>query len=274
VLVIETVGAWAGSWALSNPSDAVDLATACGMRRLCVIVNDHSKWRTPHDFTIRNPSKIERLAARCAGADIEVVLMSWCCPDKGYLDGARHDLGRLAENTGAAAVEFDAEEPWTLFKAPWGYTGDDNEGIAEAYQEAAAYLDHIFNDVDCDIGVNAIGFTPHRALAPLIEVADYAVPQMYITSTSGLKPGGSLGRIRNRWVDMFEWEPEVVGLAAYRQKLDGYTTAGLMRAAFEDAEVLGAHTAIYWQLKSFKSKTKRKAIRSLVDERRGAGLAA
>lgn len=264
---VRNVGAWTGASSMASPKaarEAVAFAQSLGMKRLDVIVNDHSAWRAPSKFTIYDPDKIAGLALRAREAGMAVHLMSWVMPHRDYLLGARDALLPLLERTGARSIQFDAEEPWTLAKSPMPYV------------EAAALLRSLFpraqtmdDSLNVIVGVNAIGYTPAEKVGPLLAVADYVVPQCYATSSSKLDPGTVVARLVQRWRKTFQFKPActwVAGLAAYRQTgIPGYTAEAAMRAAFAGAEAQpGVREVVYWSLAQIKaSATATRTIKAL-----------
>lgn len=254
---ISVVGAWCGSRSLADPHKYVDFAREHRINRFDIVVNDHSKWRDPTDFTVRNADKILRLAQIARQAGIEVHLMSWVMPHERYIQGAARVLIPLAEMAQASSIQWDAEEPWMLARKHMGY------------ERAAELLDEVFRPLPVEMGVNGIGYASVEKLGPLAKVCDYVVPQVYCTSTNGLDPRTAPVKFYSRWHKNFD-RPIVMGLAAYRQKgIPGYTEAQAMQSAVDATRTLKAvNTVIYWSLYHV---TKNRAIAKVISTIRDRG---
>ncbi len=206
------IGAWCGNRSLANPVRDVEFAVARGINRLDIVVNDHSRWRAPRAFTVRDETKIERLASLAAARGIEVHLMSWIMPHQRYIDGAARRLVPLCERVGARSLQWDAEGPW--MKAEGRMT----------YPRAARHIRDSFTGLACPMGATAIGYTPVTKFRPLAEICEYIVPQAYVTSRNSLRPETAPGQFHRRYTERFGPIPIVMGLAAYRQTgIPGYT---------------------------------------------------
>ncbi|GEM_PF-6367969 len=248
---LTTVGAWAGSATLANPARDVKFAADHGINRLDIVVNDHSKSREPRQFSVRSRDRILRLCDAARAKGIEVHLMSWVMPHRQYLDGAAAALVPLCREVGAVSLQWDAEEPWTLATRRM------------TYPAAASYMQEIFSDLSCAMGITGIGYASIPKLGPLAKLCDYVVPQAYSTRSSGLKPGTVASKFYKRWTTKFS-KPVVIGLAAYRQKgIAHHTPESAMRAAAEDA-ARNVDTVIYWSLSAIrKSLTAARVVASL-----------
>lgn len=228
-----TVGAWC-----TRPSRSdVDFAASLRMRRLDVMVNDLSDERSPIRFRF---DKLSRDIVEYANSrGIEVHVTSWIMPHVAFAVEAADELQQLCVDTGAHGIVLDAEEPWTKARSP------ERERAAESFFAAA---------MGCRVGVTGIGFADVAKLKPLVYRADYAVPQTYVTLTSGLSIAG-IPRALAHWRKM-ECPVIVPALAAYR------TTASQMENAF--AAVRPAQTVLYWALRHIKSShTYQRVIRDL-----------
>lgn len=236
---IKTVGAWCGSASLANPKRDVQFAADHNINRLDIVVNDHSRWRAPQDFTLRPTATIKRLCELATAKGIEVHLMSWVMPHRAYIDRAAEVLVPLCADVGASSLMWDAEEPWTLAKRRMPYAA------------AASHLGAAFEGLSCPMGVTGIGYASVAKLGPLAEVCDYVVPQAYSTRSSGLDPETAPGKFHKRWAKAFG-RPVVLGLAAYRQTgIPGHTAASAMKAAARDAAKY-SDTIIYWNLSALR----------------------
>lgn len=239
---LKTIGAWCGSASLRNPGRDVDFCVAHGINRLDIIVNDHSVWREPTDFTVRGVTSIVRLADLARAAGIEVHLMSWLMPHSMYIEQAGNELIPLATLCQAKSIQWDAEEPWTKAKK------------AMPYEEASKLVAEVFKDRKFKMGVNGIGYASTQKLGPLAKVCDYVVPQAYATQSSGLKPDTAPGQFYRRWSSKFK-KPVVMGLAAYRQKgIPGYSEREAILTAIKATHALGdVDTIIYWSLRHIRT---------------------
>ncbi len=254
---IQTVGAWAGSSSLRNPTRDVDFCKEHNINRIDVIVNDHSAWREPKDFTLRNDVKLVRLADLAHQVGIEVHLMSWCMPHEKYIVQSAEQLIPLAKLMNAKSIQWDAEEPWTKARKRL------------PYKEAATILKESFENLHCDMGVNGIGYASVHKLGPLISICSYAVPQAYATVKNGMHPKKAPQQFHNRWRDKFS-KPIVMGLAAYRQKgIVGHTQAQAITAGVEGTNALGTvDTIIYWSLYHIrKNKEIAGAVKNILAKR-------
>jgi len=218
---ITTFGAWCGSASLKTPKSDVKFAADHGINRLDVVTNDHSKWRTDKPFNTWDEAKIGRLCDAAAAKGIEVHLMSWVMPYASYIDGAAETLVPLCKKLGAASLMWDAEEAWNKAKD------------ALTYKAAAKHLGLAFADLSCPMGITGIGYAPIAKLGPLAALCEYAVPQVYVTSGSSLKPETAPRKFYKRWDKGFG-KPIVMGLAAYKQQgISGHTISSAMMATLE-----------------------------------------
>lgn len=255
------IGAWAGSWALANPTEAVDLLHGCGLRRVDVILNDHSKRRRPSDFGMRDERDVEALTRIAQSAGMTVHALTWIMPHERYLLGMRDRLQPLAHELGLASVVADAEEPWTLAVDPMPYL------------EAAELVRSLWEAGTVALGATGIGHAPHDKLWPLLAVCRDAYPQCYATRSSvqkyGIDPRTVVQKFAGRWRDRFGAHLRILpGLAAYRQtSIPGWSTADAMLACLHGAEAIGAEEVVYWQAKSLRVKSVAKVLRAFTTAR-------
>ena len=111
---IKDWGVWAGARSLANPRRDVAFMKSIGATTCHIIVNDLSAARAPGPFTIRDRTKILRLANLCHANGIAVVLMSWLQPHKQHIEEAFDILQPLMRDTRSRMLVWDLEEPWTL----------------------------------------------------------------------------------------------------------------------------------------------------------------
>ena len=241
---LPTVGVWCGRSSLRNPERDVEFALKHNINRFDIVVNDHSKWRTPKPFNTYNKDQIVRLAKIARAYDIEVHLMSWVMPDANYLVGAKHQLTHLMEETEAVSLQWDAEEPWTQGR------GD------LTHAQAAKLIGELFSATS--MGVNGIGYASKSKLGPFADVCEYIVPQAYATRTSGLDPSTAPSQFYRRWSNAFK-KPVVMGLAAYRQSgiVPGFSEEKAIRTAARQALLIKeVDTLIYWSLYHIRKNPK------------------
>jgi hypothetical protein len=250
-----TIGMWTGRASLNNPERDVQLCLVNNIRRLDVIVNDHSASRAERDFGLFKESKIRKLVELAKVNNLDVHFMSWVMPHESYIEQAAEMLVPLCNDLGVSSLQWDAEEPWTKAKNPMDYG------------KAAKKIADEFALLDCPMGVNGIGYTPVKKFGPLHEMCDYVVPQCYSTSTSGMKPTTVVPKCVRRWHKVFGKDKAMaIGLAAYRQNgIAGHSVESAMRSAFAGAEAIeGVDTVIYWSLSSVRTNsTVAKVIREL-----------
>lgn len=253
---ITDVGVWSGQSSLNNPNDDVAFCRDNGVNHLYVVINDFSAKRTEQPFSTFTRSKIVTLAQAAQGAGIQVHLMSWIMPFTGFIQGAAQELVPLCQETGAASLQWDAEEPWT--KAEGGL----------AYPDAARLVAESFAGLPCPMGSTGIGYTPADKFGPLAEVAPTLVPQCYATSGGSLKPETAVSTCVDRWRSKGfgganpRWE---IGLAAYKQSgIEGHTVESAMTASLDNARAYQFDKVIYWSLRQVKgSQEVTQVIRSI-----------
>lgn len=240
-MAITTIGAWAGNSSLANPVRDVAAMIAAGVNRIDIIINDHSAWREPRKFTMRDTQKIATLAKVARDSGMSVHLMSWIMPHREYIEGACAALLDLHEKVPFDSVIWDAEEPWTLAKRSMGY------------KPAAALVGELLDGAPFRQGVTGIRYASKSKLGPLIAVCDYAVPQCYSTSSSKADPSTVAAKGVKQWRGRFGDDVQIVpALAAYRQKgIKGHTEASAIQAAADGARGLGG-TVIYWGANSIR----------------------
>jgi len=234
---------WTGRASLANPERDVRLCVENNIRRLDIIVNDHSAARAARDFDVFDVARIRRLVETARASGIDVHFMSWVMPHEEYIERAAEILVPMCNELRVSSLQWDAEEPWTRAERPMDYAA------------AARRIKDSFSDLQCEMGVNGIGYTPVEKFGPLHEISDYVVPQCYATSTSGaMTPTTVVPRCVRRWEKVFGKKRMAIGLAAYRQEgIEGHTVESAMKAAYAGAEAIeGVDTVIYWSLSSVR----------------------
>jgi hypothetical protein len=227
-----------GVWCWKPTKSDIELAIDLGFNRLDIMINEISKQRSPIDFNETLPWSREKLrdAAKMA-IDLgmkEVHFTAWVMPHVTYMAYAGDSLSWLVDKSDAHGVVLDAEGPWTHAKSP------DRDGSARMFREQASGIRFL--------GVTGIGYADAKKLDPLIQIADYGVPQCYSTRTSGVSPQ-HVGRLASHWENF--GKPLCPALAAYRQTgIIGYAAGSAMRTARQ--RLRKYDTVIYWSLRHIK----------------------
>lgn len=238
-----------GAWAMNPSRSDLELAARLGMRRIDLMVNDHSKDRAVTRFRCYEGVESDIRIARELG--LEVHLTSWLMPHETFIVEATDRLRDLSEQCTEGdrptSVLWDAEEPWTQA----------DEGMPVTH--AADFAHECLKGVP--MGVTGIGYadldldTPELdgKLEALVLHADYVVPQAYVVAPSSPErktlTHRGMPRVFERWAAA--GKPVVAGLAAYRQAdIDGCNTVGgAIRKSLQVARAHGCEAAIYWALR-------------------------
>lgn len=237
-------GAWAGAASMASPSTIrrdIALAKKVGLHRLDVIINDHSKWRSPRVYDTYSRAKIVALLLAAADAGLETHVTSWVMPHENYLRRMGLELHEIAEAAPVTSVVLDAEEPWTLASSPmnWGRA-------AELVAEVLGGLRW---------GVTGIGYASPTKLGPLVKRGRFMLPQCYATNDTKLRPAQIAPVLCKRWRETFVGERDlVVGLAAYNQTgIAGHTVESAMLAAFQGAQAQRPVAVSHWSLSAIRN---------------------
>jgi hypothetical protein len=190
--------------------------------------------------------QIKSLGELARAQDIELVLTVWPEPRKQYLEDLDARIGVYLEESGAAALEFDAESNWTRGKVE-GYPNLDRAGDAfvEVFQRICGKI---------DVRTELTTFTMHTENSRSADVAphvDRLLPQAYsVRHRNGPKgdyevpwddnygpgPMQKLTLDRALTVKGAPVKPKVsCGLAAYDQVWPGKKGEDAMLAAYEAA---------------------------------------
>lgn len=193
----------------------------------------------------RAPGDYVTLATALHAIGVRVHLMTWARNTKAFIEGAVQSLCRLAEQTGAASVQLDAEEAWRS-----------SSRTRPAQTGADEWLDG-FDELPpgCKIGVTSYAFIP-PSVEPLARIADYVIPQAY-SQYSTAKAGRDSATYlppRTQQIAQERWAPHlrpdghrlVMGLAAYNQKRPNRSVTEEMQRAFCGAVRAGALDVAYW----------------------------
>jgi hypothetical protein len=239
-----------GVWCRRPGFEDIELAASLGFTRLDVMVNEMSKARGFSSFVMDwDADAYRNVVAKAHMEGIrEVHFTAWAMPHETYMAFAGDTLQQLCIDTGADGIVLDAEEPWTLADRP-SY----GKAAEMFYRQAKG----------CRTGITGIGYANLDKLRPLMEQADYGIPQCYSTNTSKVPPE-HLGKLVEHWRKF--GKPLVPGLAAYRQSsIKGHTTKTAMRAA--RAELSEFDTVIYWSLRQIKgSALIRETLRKMFED--------
>ena len=220
-----------GAWAMHPTAEQLDTAKRCGITRIDLMINDHSKDRRASRF--RCDDDVRDHARRIVDGGFDLHLTSWVMPHEAFVTEACDTLLQLVVDTGAASVLWDAEEPWT-------------QAVGQAKTaQAAAQIGELMGGTR--MGVTGIGYADLHDHDPevlyLVDVCDYVVPQAYVTRNSGLRHDG-MRRVIDRW--KFE-KPILAGLAAWDQTFDGRHTSGNMLRSWDQTEECDG--VCYWALR-------------------------
>lgn len=210
-------GVWAGRAQLKRPGYWLDLALAAGCSRVDIIVNDLSKCRVRPDgkvYSGRLPTRkhwstysaprLLELAKQASDRGMQVNTLFWCVPTLQGVTAAADFLNEFAEQTAIHSHVLDAEEPITQSS----YAAYDGE-----VKECAH---HLLSSVNGRVGVTHIGYAPVSTVKPFVSAADYAIPQTYLTTSSGLS-AHSVKRLVSRATQRLGARRVVGSFAMYRQ---------------------------------------------------------
>ena len=208
---------WAGRQQLRNPEKWVDLILSSGCKRVDLVVNDLSAYRvrksglvtrrgvpTRKHFDTYDTAKLEKFSRVAVDAGLEVHTLFWAVPTMRGITQAACWLNTFASVGGVAGHVLDAEEPITKSS----YV-DYNHDV----ELAARHLDQVLHR---PWGVTHIGYAPIKYVSPFVKRASYALPQTYLTTTSGLT-ASSIPRLVERTRVKLGAKQVVGGFALYRQ---------------------------------------------------------
>jgi len=211
------LGVWAGKAQLRNPQKWIDLILESGCERVDLVVNDMSRYRvrqngvvtngwrrTSKHFDTYDVDKLEKFGKAATDAGLELHTLFWAVPTrKGFISAACW-LHTFAETVGVRGHVLDAEEPIT--QSSYVDYGGDVDRAAE----------HLTSMIREPLGVTHIGYAPVVTVAPFVSRARYAIPQTYLTSTSGLTDD-SIPRLIHRSQNKLGAQDICGAFAMYRQ---------------------------------------------------------
>ncbi len=219
-----------GAWVMHPTAEQLSMARRIGITRIDLMINDHSKDRRPTEFRCNDGVDDDAKMIRDLGFDLHFT--SWVMPHQPFVAKACDVLSQLVIDHGAISVMWDAEEPWT-------------QAIGGNTRDAAADIGRRM--AGCRMGASGIGYADLHDHDPevlyLVDVCDYVVPQVYVTSDSGLRHN-SMRRVLERW--SFD-KPILAGLAAYAQTFDGLSTGPNMLRSWE--KVRDTDGVCYWAMR-------------------------
>jgi len=238
---------WAGKAQLRDPERWVDIIQQAGCERVDLVVNDLSRWRVRQNGKVTNgwyktskhwqtydESKLEAFAKAAVNAGLEVHTLFWAVPTPKGLTSAACWLHTFAETVGVSGHVLDAEEPITQ-SSYVDYGGNPDEAA-----------EHLFAMIREPLGVTHIGYAPVHTVQPFVSRAAYAIPQTYLTKTSGLTED-SVPRLLARSERKLGAREMVGSFAMYRQPEPDNIKATLCAL-----KACGVKTAIGWHASSLK----------------------
>lgn len=238
-------GAWAGWSSMASDTTVrrdVALAVKLGLRRLDVIINDHSKWRSPKDYDTYPMTRIRALLKAAIAAGLETNVTTWVMPHEAYIRRMGLEIRELHDQVPFTSLVLDAEEPWTQATKPMPYVA--------ASQLVAESLG------DLRWGVTGIGYASATKLGPLVKRGAFMLPQCYATRDTTLRPAEVAPKLCQRWRDTFGERELVVGLACYNQTgISGHTVDSAIRAAFQGAQAQTPAAISWWSLGAMRTSS-------------------
>ncbi len=245
------LGVWAGKAQLRDPQRWADRIAESGCKRVDIIVNDLSRWRVRKSGKVSNgwrrvsrhfetydTDKLEAFAKACHDVDLSVNTLFWAVPTrKGFINAACW-LHTFADVVGVDSHVLDAEEPIT--RSSYVDYGDDPERAAE----------HLASMLTRPLGVTHIGYAPVETVRPFVRRAQYAIPQTYLTKTSGLTPD-SIPRLIERAKTKLGAKAIVGAYAMYRQPRPSN-----IAATIEALQACGVERAVGWHAAGLRKYAK------------------
>jgi hypothetical protein len=232
------VHAWVTSSCFEDPEKTVGELLAAGCSVASLMCNDFLKARGPTAFITFSVDKINRMAAACWAAGIEVHLTSWIMPHDLFMDGMLEQMPELMASTKATLLMLDAEGPWA-----------DATGVFN-YADAAAKAARIFTR----LGLSGIGSAPSE-LCELAKVCRVRSPQGYADDddTEGSTTDNVVPYSLREWRKRYGEAPDgwIIGLAGYDQ---GTPAASTMQPPIDDVLADGDHEVAYWSINSIADR--------------------
>ncbi len=252
------VGVWAGKAQLRDPERWCALIAESGCTRVDLVVNDLSRWRvrksgrvstgwryTGKHFETYDTDKLEAFAKAAHAADLQVNTLFWAVPTRRGFTSAACWLHTFADVVGVESHVLDAEEPIT--RSSFIDYGNDPQAAA----------DHLESMMTRPLGVTHIGYAPADTVGAFVKRARYAIPQTYLTKTSGLSPA-SIPRLVDRAKTKLGAGAVVGSFAMYRQPKPDNIEATLL-----ELKNCGIGMAVGWHAAGLKRYGK--ALREALD---------
>lgn len=256
------VSVWCGRSQLDDPNKWLDLVQDYGCDRLDLVVNDLAAWRvnsrgkiTARGIPQRNPwktydeDKLARFGSLAVTRGIDLHTLFWCVPTPEAITKCANWLNAFQSATGCAGHVLDCEEPIT------------RSSFVAYDQDVDRAADHLAELIRGGLGVTHIGYAPVHIVRPFVERAGYALPQTYITTTSGLS-AESVSKICDRTRIRLGARNLVGGFALYRQP-----TPDAIQTTLEALQREGIETAVGWHANGLKrhGKALKNAIGAIND---------
>ena len=256
------VSVWCGRSQLNDPNKWLDLVQDSGCERVDLAVNDLSAWRvntrgkiTSRGIPQRSPwktydaEKLARFASLAVTRGLDVHTLFWVVPTPEAIEAGTKWLNDFQRETGCVGHVLDCEEPITKSS----FIAYDNDADRAA--------DHLAELIRGQIGVTHIGYAPTHIVRPFVERSAYALPQTYITKTSGLN-AESVARICDRTRIRLGARNLVGGFALYRQP-----TPDAIQTTLQALQRQGIETAVGWHANGLKryGKALKSAIGAIND---------
>ena len=245
------VGVWVDDAFPQIDSRYLERLKACGITEVALMTNRMNATSSAPPFELRSPEEtIVRVAQMFRLAGFEVVLTCWPRPSRGQIVALHGSMRDLMRDSGAVALEVDAEANWTPRFL---------DGFA-TMEHAAAHLVDCLRDAARGRRVEMTTFAQHGEnargadLAPLV---DCVFPQAYSVTERGGKvipwdhpygPGRMQTLTHERAVQSGA-RSVGFGLAAYEQRFAGHDPRVAMRVALERSRELGVDHVRYWSSK-------------------------
>jgi hypothetical protein len=252
------MGVWldVGGSLASHAADHASRLSALAITDACIMINGVGKQGFAYSLS---KAKIRTFVGALDTSRTRVTLTSWLRPKRAFIDALVADLPAFAEEIGAIAIEFDAEEPWTRADPKGFHSHDEAAGYLFDSLRANPHTARLEIATTCQ--VDQIG-TPR--MQRLLNESNIIVPQAYSTKSASAShrvggtygPRGLQGRAADRVTNLLATSGAtvVMGLAAYnRTGWSGQSARDIMRIELEAAVALrGAHAiegVRYWSWK-------------------------
>lgn len=238
---------WAGRAQLRNPEKWIDEIQKAGCTRLDLCINDMSRWRARENGSVTNGwyrstthwqtydvAKLERFGRLAVDAGLELHTLFWAVPTKKSFISAACWLHTYAETVGASGHVLDAEGPIT------------HSSFVDYGGSPRRAAEHLSSMMRQPLGVTHIGYAPEHSVGPFVQVASYAIPQTYMTTTSGLTED-SVARLVGRSCTRLGAQHIVGSFALYRQPNPSY-----VQTTLDALQACNVSVAVGWHASNMK----------------------